>query len=33
MQPTRGVDGWGDPYGEYENGSVQREPSERKVDA
>ncbi len=33
MQPTEGVDGWGDPYGEYEIGSVQREPSEREVDA
>lgn len=33
MQPTMGVDGWGDPYGEYQNGSVQREPSERDVDS
>ncbi|KAA9133228.1 TonB-dependent receptor [Marinihelvus fidelis] len=33
MQPTEGVDGWGDPYDRYENGSVQREPSEREVDA
>ncbi len=33
MQPTRGSDGWGDPYGKYENGSVQREPSSRKVNA
>lgn len=32
MQPTMGVDGWGDPYGKYENGSIQREPSEREVD-
>ncbi len=32
MQPTPGSDGWGDPYGKYQNGSVQREPSERKVD-
>lgn len=32
MQPTEGVDGWGDPYGEYEIGSIQREPSEREVD-
>lgn len=33
MQPTEGLDGWGDPYGEYEIGSIQREPSEREVDA
>lgn len=33
MQPTEGVDGWGDQYGKYEIGSIQREPSERKVDA
>lgn len=33
MQPTEGLDGWGDPYGEYEIGSIQREPSERQVDA
>jgi outer membrane receptor protein involved in Fe transport len=33
MQPTEGVDGWGDRYAKYENGSVQREPSEREVDA
>ena len=32
MMPTQGVDGWGDPYGRYETGSVQREPSSRKVD-
>lgn len=32
MQPTEAVDGWGDPYGEYENGSIQREPSSREVD-
>lgn len=31
MQPTPGNDGWGDPYGRYQNGSIQREPSERKV--
>jgi outer membrane receptor protein involved in Fe transport len=31
MMPTEGVDGWGDPYGRYETGSVQREPSSRKV--
>lgn len=31
MMPTVGVDGWGDPYGKYENGSVQREPSKRKL--
>ncbi len=33
MQPTDGVDGWGDRYDRYENGSVQREPSYREVDA
>jgi outer membrane receptor protein involved in Fe transport len=32
MMPTQSVDGWGDPYGRYENGSVQREPSSREVD-
>jgi len=32
MQPTPGNDGWGDPYGKYQNGSIQREPSERTVD-
>ena len=32
MQPTPGSDGWGDPYGKYQNGSIQREPSERTVD-
>ena len=31
-QPTRGNDGFGVPYGEYENGSIQLEPSDRKVD-
>ena len=31
-QPTRGLDGWGHAYGKYENGSVQLEPSSRKVD-
>jgi outer membrane receptor protein involved in Fe transport len=29
--PTQGTDGWGDPYGDYQTGSVQREPSSRKV--
>lgn len=32
MMPTEGPDGWGDPYGRYENGSVQREPSSRDID-
>jgi outer membrane receptor protein involved in Fe transport len=32
MMPTQGNDGWGDPYGRYETGSVQREPSSREVD-
>jgi outer membrane receptor protein involved in Fe transport len=32
MMPTQSVDGWGDPYGRYETGSVQREPSSRDVD-
>jgi len=32
MMPTQGTDGWGDPYGKYETGSVQREPSSREVD-
>ncbi len=32
MMPTEGNDGWGDPYGKYETGSVQREPSSREVD-
>lgn len=32
MMPTDGNDGWGDPYGRYESGSVQREPSSREVD-
>ena len=31
-QPTRGADGYGVPYGQYENGSVQLEPSARRVD-
>lgn len=31
-QPTRGLDGNGREYGKYENGSVQLEPSTRKVD-
>jgi iron complex outermembrane receptor protein len=31
-QPTRGLDGYGRAYGKYENGSVQLEPSTRKVD-
>ncbi|MFA6441494.1 MAG: TonB-dependent receptor [Sterolibacterium sp.] len=30
-QPTRGNDGHGVPYGKYENGSIQLEPSDRKV--
>ena len=30
-QPTRGNDGFGVPYGKYENGSVQLEPSSREV--
>jgi outer membrane receptor protein involved in Fe transport len=30
-QPTRGNDGYGIAYGKYENGSVQLEPSDRKV--
>ena len=30
-QPTRGNDGYGLPYGKYENGSVQLEPSSREV--
>jgi len=33
MHVTRGNDGWGDPYGKYEIGSVQREPSSREVNA
>lgn len=32
-QPTRGLDGFGNPYGEYENGSIQLEPSSREVNA
>ena len=31
-QPTRGNDGAGVPYGRYENGSIQLEPSSRKVE-
>ena len=31
MMPTQSNDGWGDPYGRYQTGSVQREPSSRKV--
>jgi len=31
-QVTRGNDGWGDEYGKYEIGSVQREPSSRDLD-
>jgi len=31
-QVTRGNDGWGDAYGKYEIGSVQREPSSRDLD-
>jgi outer membrane receptor protein involved in Fe transport len=31
-QVTRGVDGYGHRYGEYQNGSVQLEPSSRQVD-
>ena len=30
--PTQGTDGWGDPYERYQTGSVQREPSSRKLD-
>lgn len=32
MMPTNGSDGWGDPYGKYETGSIQREPSSREID-
>lgn len=32
QHPTDGNDGWGDPYGKYQNGSIQREPSERQID-
>lgn len=32
-QVTRGDNGYGQPYGAYENGSVQREPSSRTVDS
>ena len=31
-QETVGLDGWGDPYQRYENGSIQLEPSSRSVD-
>ena len=31
-QETTGVDGYGHPYGKYQNGSVQLEPSSRKVE-
>ena len=31
-QPTRGLNGFGEAYGEYENGSVLLEPSSRDVD-
>lgn len=31
-QPTRGLNGFGQAYGKYENGSVVLEPSSRKVD-
>jgi outer membrane receptor protein involved in Fe transport len=31
MQPTPGTDGWGDPYDDDENGSVQLEPSTREI--
>lgn len=31
MMPTQSSDGWGDPYDRYQTGSVQREPSSRKV--
>ena len=30
-QPTRGLDGFGNAYGKYENGSIQLEPSSRDV--
>jgi outer membrane receptor protein involved in Fe transport len=29
---TNGIDGWGDSYGDYENGSTMLEPSERDVE-
>jgi len=32
MMPTQADDGWGDAYGRYETGSVQREPASREVD-
>jgi len=31
-QVTKGADGWGDQYGDYEIGSVMREPSSRDMD-
>jgi len=31
-QPTEGLDGWGNNYGDLENGSIQLEPSSREVD-
>ncbi len=31
-QPTRGSNGFGEPYGDYENGSILLEPSTREVD-
>ncbi len=30
-QPTRGLDGYGNTYGKYDNGSIQLEPSSRDV--
>ncbi len=30
---TRGLNGWGEKYGEYENGSIQLEPSEADISA
>jgi outer membrane receptor protein involved in Fe transport len=33
MQPTQGLDGWGDPYDRYQNGSIQREPATRDFDS
>ena len=32
-QTTRGLDGFGNAYGDYENGSIQLEPSSREVNA
>lgn len=31
-QPTPGTDGFGNPYGDYENGSIQLEPATRDVE-